>query len=88
VEAVLPETPSVDEMDRLHFHSDEAIRMDWTQFERMDPGLLLSVVNTELRDYYGNLDELCASQGVEREALCRHLAKGGFAYNATTGQFR
>lgn len=39
-----------------------------------DPVLLLSVVNTKLRDEYGSLDELCAALNEERPAIERTLA--------------
>ena len=31
-----------------------------------DPFILLSYVNTKLRDDYGNLDEFCAAEGVDQ----------------------
>ena len=34
-----------------------------------DPFLLLSVVNTKLRDEYGSLDALCAALDLDRAAL-------------------
>ena len=34
-----------------------------------DPILLLSVVNTKLRDYYPSLDALCDDMDVSREVL-------------------
>ena len=34
-----------------------------------DPMLLLSVVNTKLRDYYHNLDALCDDMNVEKEEI-------------------
>ena len=40
-----------------------------------DPVLLLSVVNTKLRDEYGSLDELCAALNEERPAIERTLAQ-------------
>ena len=38
-----------------------------------DPVILLSFVNTKLRDEYPNLDELCASLGENRAKLERKL---------------
>ena len=52
-----------------------------------DPMILLSVVNTRLRDFYPSLDELCAACGVDRAALERKLADAGFEYDAARNQF-
>ena len=38
-----------------------------------DPMLLLSVVNTKLRDYYHNLDALCDDMKVEKEEIVNTL---------------
>ena len=38
-----------------------------------DPVMLLSYVNTQLRDNYSSLDEFCAAQGVSAEKLTADL---------------
>ena len=53
-----------------------------------DPMILLSVVNTKLRDEYDSLDALCADLDAEREALEKKLAAAGFRYDERTNQFR
>lgn len=53
-----------------------------------DPFILLSVVNTKLRDEYADLDDLCASLGEERSDIEKRLSDAGFAYDADTNQFR
>lgn len=52
-----------------------------------DPYILLSYVNTQLRDKYDSLDELCSSLSLEAEELREVLAKIGCCYNAQTNQF-
>lgn len=52
-----------------------------------DPVLLMSVVNTKLRDYYHTLDELCEDLGADKEEIIRKLEKAGFVYDDTRGQF-
>ncbi|MCR5737614.1 MAG: DUF4250 domain-containing protein [Eubacterium sp.] len=52
-----------------------------------DPVMLLSVVNTNLRDYYSNLDEFCRAKDVEKEALVEKLRKIQYEYNEETNQF-
>ena len=53
-----------------------------------DPFMLLSVVNTHLRDIYPSLDEMCAAEGLDRDELCRKLAEAGFEYMPEINQFR
>lgn len=53
-----------------------------------DPMLLLSVVNTKLRDEYDSLDELCRALDADRRELEEKLAAGGFAYDAARNAFR
>lgn len=53
-----------------------------------DPVLLLSVVNTKLRDEYGSLDELCAALNEERPAIERTLAQLGYQYDPQQNQFK
>lgn len=52
-----------------------------------DPYMLLSVVNTKLRDDYTDLDDLCASLDEDRIQLESKLKEAGFIYNPTTNQF-
>ena len=52
-----------------------------------DPMLLLSVVNTKLRDTYASLDELCEDLELERETLEKTLAAAGFTYDAAHKRF-
>ena len=44
-----------------------------------DPMILLSVVNTKLRDEYDSLDALCDALDEDRAALEETLAAAGFA---------
>ena len=52
-----------------------------------DPMLLLSVVNTKLRDYYHNLDALCDDMDVDRQELENKMAEAGLEYNAAANKF-
>lgn len=52
-----------------------------------DPMILLSFVNTKLRDEFPSLNELCAALDADREALCGKLEAVGFAYDAARNQF-
>jgi len=53
-----------------------------------DPIMLLSVVNTKLRDEYGSLGELCATLDVEESALCSTLAALDYFYDPVHNQFK
>ena len=52
-----------------------------------DPILLLSVVNTKLRDYYPSLDALCDDMDVSREVLKEKLGMIDYRYDAEKNQF-
>ena len=51
------------------------------------PMMLLSVVNTKLRDYYKNLDLLCDDLQVESEEIKKTLQSIGFEYNEELNKF-
>lgn len=53
-----------------------------------DPMLLLSVVNTKLRDAYASLDALCEDLDEDRAALEEKLNAVGFVYDEGRNQFR
>ena len=52
-----------------------------------DPILLLSVVNTKLRDYYPSLDALCDDMDVSREVLEEKLGMIDYRYDEEKNQF-
>ena len=52
-----------------------------------DPVILLSYVNTQLRDFYPILDELCSSLGVDKQSICDTLSQIDYSYDPTSNQF-
>ena len=52
-----------------------------------DPVMLLSYVNTQLRDNYASLDEFCGAMDVDKEELLSALGKIQYVYNPETNQF-
>lgn len=50
--------------------------------------MLLSMINMKLRDEYSNLDELCASEDIDKDLLESRLKAAGFDYMPTINQFR
>ena len=53
-----------------------------------DPMILLSVVNTKLRDEYDSLEALCEDVDVDQTELEARLSKLGFSYDLVNNQFR
>ncbi len=53
-----------------------------------DPIILLSWVNTQLRDRYSSRAALCDDLEEEEESLREKLAAAGFLYDAEQNRFR
>lgn len=53
-----------------------------------DPVMLLSYVNTQLRDHYASLQEFCKSLDIEEQELRSVLAGISYEYDAKSNQFR
>ena len=52
-----------------------------------DPAMLLSVINTKLRDFYSSLDALCDDLQIEKSELEATIAKIDYHYNQEKNQF-
>ena len=52
-----------------------------------DPVMLLGVVNTKLRDYYPNLEELAAAESTTVEEIENKLNMINYHYDKTRNQF-
>lgn len=52
-----------------------------------DPIILLSYVNTKLRDFYPSLEEFCKAEGTVPETVAQALAAAGYRYDERTNQF-
>ena len=53
-----------------------------------DPMVLLSYINTRLRDESSTLDALCEDLDISREELEEKLQAVGFAYDERQNRFR
>jgi len=53
-----------------------------------DPFMLLSYINTQLRDNYESLDDLCASLDIDKDDLVATLSSAGFDYIEAIKQFK
>jgi hypothetical protein len=52
-----------------------------------DPAILLSFINTKLRDYYESLDELCDDMQLDKKAIADKLEAIGYKYKKERNQF-
>lgn len=52
-----------------------------------DPIMLLSYVNTQLRDNYTSLDDFCAGMDTDRKELEEKLAAVNYTYDANRNAF-
>jgi len=52
-----------------------------------DPFILLSYVNTKLRDDYKSLDSMCDDLGISRTSLIEKLRDAGFEYSEKYNKF-
>ncbi len=52
-----------------------------------DPIMLLSVINTKLRDYYPNIDALCDDMGADKQEIIDKLASVGYNYDEELNKF-
>ena len=53
-----------------------------------DPILLLSFLNTQLRDHYETLEELCSSYMVEKQETLEKMEAINYHYDAGQNQFK
>ncbi len=53
-----------------------------------DPIILLSFVNTRLRDQYSSLDALCEDLQADKGELVDRLSSVGFDYDPASNQFK
>lgn len=53
-----------------------------------DPIMLLSYINTQLRDFYPSVEELCGALALDRQELENKLSAAGYRYDPSANQFR
>lgn len=52
-----------------------------------DPVMLLSYLNTQLRDFYPSLDELCKSMNLNKEEILQKMQSIQYIYEESKNQF-
>ncbi|MCW1887219.1 DUF4250 domain-containing protein [Luteolibacter flavescens] len=63
-------------------------RVDLSNYLRMDPHLLLGLLNTELRNNCDSLEDLLKTHGLDEKKLTDKMTKAGYDYMAAQNQFR
>ena len=52
-----------------------------------DPVMLLSLINTKLRDYNSSLDDLCKEYNLDKEYITEKLSMIDYHYNEERNQY-
>lgn len=52
-----------------------------------DPVMLLSYLNTQLRDFYDSLEDFCSSNACDMEEITKKLAAIDYLYDHQQNQF-
>ena len=53
-----------------------------------DPVMLLSYINTQLRDNYSSMEDLCDSNDIDLSEVTAKLESIGYSYNPDLNQFK
>ncbi|MBR0484598.1 MAG: DUF4250 domain-containing protein [Oscillospiraceae bacterium] len=53
-----------------------------------DPAILVSYLNTQLRDFYPSLEEFCKSNDCDMQEITNKLAGIGYFYDETQNRFK
>ena len=56
--------------------------------DTMDPNILLSLVNTKLRDSYSSLELLCDDMDIEKHKIIEKLKTIGYDYDESQNLFK
>ena len=62
--------------------------MDREALLKMDPNILVSMINMKLRDFYSNIDLLCDDFDITKEEFIGRLESAGYKYNSNINQFK
>lgn len=53
-----------------------------------DPVMLLSYINTQLRDFYDSYEDLCRSLDLDENEIKQKLLSIGYEYESSLNQFK
>jgi hypothetical protein len=65
-----------------------SVAVNLTNFLKMDPHLLVGLVNTELRNYCHSLEDLVKTHHISERDLVGKLQEAGYIYQTEQNQFR
>lgn len=63
-------------------------RVDLSNYQKMDPHLLVGLLNTELRNNSESLDDLVKTHNLDSQTLVDKMTAAGYKYQPEQGQFR
>jgi len=55
---------------------------------KIDPHILLGIINAKLRNNYSSIDELCSDLNIKKEELIKKLGKEDYRYDKQNNQFK
>ncbi|KGI36470.1 hypothetical protein RS78_13370 [Clostridium tetani] len=61
--------------------------LDKDSIINMDPNILLSLINTKLRDEFKNLKDLISTYDLDEKVIVEKLMNIGYKYNESKNQF-
>ena len=53
-----------------------------------DPLMLLSLLNTKLRDTYKTLEDLCYDENLDKKELLEYFEENNISFDQSTNQFK
>lgn len=62
--------------------------MDRESINKMDPNILVSIINMKLRDFYSNIGDLCYDLDVVEDEIKNKLKSAGYEYSKEENQFK
>lgn len=62
--------------------------MNKETIESMNPEILLSLINTKLRNNYNSLNLLCEDNNISAQLITSKLNTIGYSYNGELNQFK
>lgn len=65
----------------------EEIKEKMVNFNQKDPYMMLSLINTKLRDECESFDDLCSTYDLEVEEVISRMDAIGYSYDSRLNQF-
>lgn len=62
--------------------------MDREALLKMDPNILVSMINMKLRDFYSDLESYCDDMDISMNIIEEKLKNAGYIYHSDINQFK